>query len=139
VIYFHYFKFIVYVKFFEAQLSTVKKFSCEFTAVIAGNCMLCCFNSKFTNKINTITKKTNKITKILVFLSVLYVFLLIFYYDNRAHSCQLWKQWFHIQILTVCQLLSVIFKLSLLLCRGKKSSPFLINFQFQLWSTYKYH
>jgi hypothetical protein len=52
------------------------------TAFIAGNCVLCCFNSEFTNKINKITDKTNTITKIFVFLSVLYVILLIFFVNS---------------------------------------------------------
>jgi hypothetical protein len=52
------------------------------TAFIAGNCVLCCLNSEFTNKINKITDKTNTITKIYVFLSVLYVILLIVFVNS---------------------------------------------------------
>jgi hypothetical protein len=66
--------------------------SCEITAFIAGNCMLCCFNSEFTKKINKITYKTDKNKTFLLF----YWFCLWFYwfclcYNNRAHSCQLIK------------------------------------------------
>jgi hypothetical protein len=56
---------------------------------ITGNCMLCCFNSEFTNKYNKITNKTNK--KPTIFLSVLCVILLIFFvnYLLKQHSTQL--------------------------------------------------
>jgi energy-converting hydrogenase Eha subunit F len=45
----------------------------------AESCVLCCFNSEFTNKINKITNKTNKMTKIFAFLLVLYVILMILF------------------------------------------------------------
>jgi hypothetical protein len=43
------------------------KFSCKFTAFIAGNCVLCCFNSEFTKKINKCIYKTDKNTNIFVY------------------------------------------------------------------------
>jgi hypothetical protein len=53
-------------------------------SLIAGNCVLCCLNSEFTNKIN-------KITKIFVFLLVLYVILLILFVNSllKQQSTQL--------------------------------------------------
>jgi hypothetical protein len=51
-------------------LQHIYNFSCEITALIADNCVLCCFSSNFTNKTNKMTKKKS-------FLSVLYVILLI--------------------------------------------------------------
>jgi hypothetical protein len=58
------------------------KLSCEISAFIAGNCVLCCLNSEFKKKINKITNKTNQMTKIFAFLSVLYVILLIFFVNS---------------------------------------------------------
>jgi hypothetical protein len=55
------------------------KFACEITAYIAGNCVLCCFNSEFTKKINKITYKTDKNANIFV--------------------SMIWVQWFHMKIL----------------------------------------
>jgi L-cysteine desulfidase len=37
--------------------------SAHLKILIAGNCVLCCFNYQFTNKINKITNKINKMTK----------------------------------------------------------------------------
>jgi hypothetical protein len=69
------------------------KISCEISAYIAGNCVLCWFNSEFTYKINKITYKTDKNTNIFVNLLVLFAILLILFVNsllkNRAHSCQL--------------------------------------------------
>jgi hypothetical protein len=69
------------------------KFSFEITASIAGNCVLCCFNSEFTKKIIKITYKTDKNTNIFVILLILFVILLILFVNSllnkRAHSCQL--------------------------------------------------
>jgi hypothetical protein len=68
---------------------TAKKFSCEITAFLAGNCVLCCFhsfNSEFTKKINKIrdkiTYKTDKNTNIFVISLVLFVILLIFFVNS---------------------------------------------------------
>jgi hypothetical protein len=56
------------------------KFSCEITAFIPGNCVLCCFNSEFTKKkINKIIYKTGKNANISVIILVLFVILLIFF------------------------------------------------------------
>jgi hypothetical protein len=64
---------ISYNRLTENQYS--KKISYEITAVKAGNCVLCCFNSEFTNKINKITYKTDKNANIFVILLVLVVIL----------------------------------------------------------------
>jgi hypothetical protein len=58
------------------------KIFCEITASIAGNCVLCCFNSEFTKKINKITYKTDKNTNIFVILLVLFVIILIFFVNS---------------------------------------------------------
>jgi hypothetical protein len=49
---------------------TFKNVECEITVFIAGNYVLCCFNSEFTKKINKITYKTDKNTNIFVILLV---------------------------------------------------------------------
>jgi hypothetical protein len=64
---------IPYNRWTENQHS--KKCSCEITAYIAGNCVFCCFNSEFTNKINKETSKTDKNAIIFVILLVLFVIL----------------------------------------------------------------
>jgi hypothetical protein len=63
------------------------KFSCEITAFIAGNCVLCCFNSEFTNKIKKITYKTDKNTNIFVILLVLFVILMILFVISLLIHC----------------------------------------------------
>jgi hypothetical protein len=65
-------------------LHTVQSFHVKALGFIAGNCVLCYFNSEFTNKIN-------KMTKIFAFLSVLYVVLLIFFVNSllKQRSTQL--------------------------------------------------
>jgi hypothetical protein len=64
---------------------------CEITPSIAGNCVLCCFNSEFTNKIIKITYKTDKNTNIFVILLVLFVVLLILFVNSllKQQSTQL--------------------------------------------------
>jgi hypothetical protein len=44
-----------------------RKFSCENTAFIAGNCVLCCLNSGFPKNINRITRITYKTDKNAIF------------------------------------------------------------------------
>jgi hypothetical protein len=64
---------------------------CEITAFIAGNCVLCSFNSEFTKKINKITYKTDKNANIFVILLRLFVILLIFFVNAllKQQSAQL--------------------------------------------------
>jgi hypothetical protein len=52
---------------------TVKNVHVKATAFIAGNCVLCCFNSGFTQKINKTTYKSDKNVNIFVVLLVLFV------------------------------------------------------------------
>jgi hypothetical protein len=58
--------------------------SAHLKILIAGNCVLCCFNCHFTTQIN-------KMSKIFEFLSVLYVILLIFFVNSllKQQSTQL--------------------------------------------------
>jgi hypothetical protein len=75
----------------KALFNTVKKNSCEITAFIAGNCVVCCFNSEVTKKIKKITYKTDKNANIFVILLVLFVILLIFFVNSllKQQSTQL--------------------------------------------------
>jgi hypothetical protein len=53
----------LHIKFLEI---TQLNFLCEITAFIAGICVLCCFTSEFTKKINKIKYKTDKNTNIFI-------------------------------------------------------------------------
>jgi hypothetical protein len=64
------------------HMYTVKFFLCEVNAFIAGDCVLCCFTSEFTYKVNKITYKTDKNTNIFVILLVLFVILLTLFVNS---------------------------------------------------------
>jgi hypothetical protein len=87
---------------------TSKKFSCEITGFIAGNCVLYYFNSEFTKLIN----KTNKNANIFVIFLGLFVILLIFfskikYMTSKIDKILSMQQWLECVLDTFCILRSL--------------------------------